>query len=141
MPTNADISLKGLDSFSRKFLAKDVNAPSAEKEYIHVAPGQRVSAENMKRYEETRQTDFIRRSGSFTEDLVAFVVEQKRLRMLDDTETVFALALANINLRNAYGSPQNGETLSAGRQAELLAEFDEICRGAQDYYDANAGGD
>lgn len=134
--TPDDISLKGLDNFSKKFLLQGDD--TAEKEYIHVAPGQKVSDEHLKRYHDERQRDFIRRAGAFAEDLVAFIVEQKKLRQLGDTETVFALALCNINLRNAYGSPQNEKDFTPEKRASLLDEFDEICAGAQDYYDANA---
>jgi hypothetical protein len=84
---------------------------------------------------------FIERAGSFAEDLVAFIIEQKRLRNLSDIETVFGLALANINLRNAYGSPQGKESardFTPEKRAALLEEFDDVCAGAQDYYDANA---
>lgn len=135
MPKKEDISLKGLDQFSRKFLLQ--NAPPGEEEYIHVSPGQKANPEALKKYEDERMRDFIRRAGSFTEDLVAFVVEQKRLRNLSDVETVFGLALANINLRNAYGSPQGEEHFTVEKRTALLEEFDEICAGAQDYYDAN----
>jgi hypothetical protein len=129
-----DISLKGLDTFSKRFLFSN---EEEEKEYIHVAPGQQLSAAALKRYAEERQREFIQRSGTFAEDLLAFIVEQKRMRQLKDTETVFALALANINLRNSYGSPQNEAPYTLEKRTALLAEFDEICAGAQDYYDAN----
>ncbi len=135
MPKPSDISLKGLDQFSRRFLLR--NAPPGETEYIHVSPGQKAAPEAVKKYEQERQRDFIHRAGSFTEDLVAFVVEQKKLRNLSDMETVFGLALANINLRNAYGSQQGDEAFTPEKRDALLEEFDEICAGAQDYYDAN----
>jgi hypothetical protein len=137
MPNPPDISLKGLDTFSKKFLLQGTDG-TTEQEYIHVSPGQKVSDEALKRYHEERQRDFIKRAGSFTEDLVAFIVEQKKLRQLGDTETVFAIALANINLRNTYGSPQDESDFTPEKRERLLDEFDEICAGAQDYYDANA---
>ncbi len=135
MPKPSEISIKRLDSFSRRFLLQ--SAPPGEQEYISVAPGQKASAEAIKRYEEERMRDFIRRAGSFTEDLVAFVVEQKQLRNLSDVETVFGLALATINLRNAYGTAQGEETVTDEKREAYLSEFDEVCFGAQEFFEAN----
>jgi len=136
MPKQNDISIKGLDSFSRKFLLQ--SSPPGEQEYISVAPGQKASPEAVRRYEEERMRDFIQRAGSFTEDLVAFVVEQKQLRSLSNIETVFAVALATINLRNAYGSEQDEQPMTPEKRDAYLEEFDDICVGAQAFFDANS---
>ncbi len=136
MPKPEDISIKGLDKFSRRFLLQ--SSPPGEQEFISVAPGQKASPTAIKRYEEERMRDFIHRAGSFTEDLIAFVVEQKQLRNLSDVETVFGLALATINLRNAYGSKQGEEEISDAKRESYLAEFDEVCVGAQEFFDENS---
>jgi hypothetical protein len=131
-----DISIKGLDTFSRQFLSA-----GGEAEYVSVAKGQQIKPEALKKYQQQRETEFITRAGSFCEDLIAFVVEQKKLRELSDIETVFGIALATIQLRIAYGQPQNAEeakTMTPEKKAALLEEFDSICIGAQDFYDANA---
>lgn len=135
--SESDISLKGLDDFSKKFL--DGGSPSdSSEELVKVTRGQKLSDAAIQQYQEQRKVDFIKRAGSFTEDLVAFIVEQKRLRELSDSEVIFGLALANINLRHAYGSPQGKEkTLSEDERQKLLDTFDEVCWGAQQYWDAN----
>jgi hypothetical protein len=131
-----DISVKGLDDFSRKYLVGP--AMPNEEEYVTVQGGQKAGKEAIDRYFETRKKDFIQRAGSFTEDLVAFIIEQKTKRSLSDRETVFAIALTNINLRHASGSPQSKtETVSPARKEELLKEFDEVCWGAQSFWEAN----
>jgi hypothetical protein len=131
-----EISVKGLDEFSRKYLTRD--SRPTEEEYITVTGGQKASNEAINHYYEERKLDFIKRAGAFTEDLVAFIIEQKKMRELSDRETVFAIALTNINLRHAYGSPQAGEKeVPVERQQELLNEFDEVCWGAQQFWDAN----
>lgn len=130
------VSVQGLDDFSRKFLFAN-QTPKAD-EYVTVIGKQTITPEALKKYERERIEDFIKRAGSFTEDLVGFIVQQKRLRELSDMETVFGIALACINLRALYGSPQGGEkVLSAEQKEKLLEEFDEICFGAQQYYDAH----
>lgn len=135
---NNDISLKGLDTFSKQFLLGNAGPKEGEAEYISVAKGQQLKPEVVKRYQEERMSDFVKRSCSFTEDLVAFFIEQKKMRSLSDIEAVFGLALATINLRNTYGSAQGGEKPFTEEQAKaMLDEFDAICGGAQDYYDAN----
>jgi len=138
MANDDDISLKGLDSFSKQFLIGKDGPKEGDVEYVSVAQGQQIKPEVMKRYQEERLRDFIKRAGSFTEDLLAFVVEQKKLRSLSDVETIFGLALATINLRNTYGSAQGDEKPFTPEEAEKqLLFFDSVCMGAQDYYDAN----
>jgi hypothetical protein len=131
-----EISIKGLDGFSKQFLGRSV--AEDETEYIRTTDGQKASAAAVDKYHAERSTDFIKRSGHFTSDLIAFIMDQKNLRDLTDTETVFGLALTNINLRNAFGSPQGAEkSLTAAEKEALLESFDKICEGAQDYWDAN----
>ena len=132
-----DVSLKGLDSFSRKFLFGGKETPKAE-EYVTVTGRQAVSQEALVKYEKERMEDFVKRAGTFTEDLIAFISQQKKLRSLSDIETIFGLALACINLRTAYGSPQGREkALTEHQREKLLGEFDEVCYGAQQYFDAH----
>lgn len=135
------MTVKGLDNFSEKFLGGDETSSTVgQEEYVQVTKGQKVSQEALKNYNETRVKDFIHRAGSFTEDLIAFIVEQKSLRNLTDTELVFALALTNINLRDAYASPQTEDEekeFSAEKKKKLLQKFDEICWGAQQYWEHN----
>lgn len=131
-----DVSLKGLDEFSKQFLFHKGNVDPDE--YITVQSGQTASDEAMANYQKERAEDFIKRAGSFTEDLVAFIIEQKKLRGLSDIETIFGIALANINLRVNYASQQASDpTLTPTQKKDLLEEFDSICWGAQQFYDAN----
>jgi hypothetical protein len=125
-----EISLKGLDSFSKSFL---LNGDSTKKAEVKVASGQKLSPDGLKKYEDELKRDFIRRAGGFSEDLVAFIMEQKQKRDLSPIETVFAVALSTINMREAYG----GDAKSEDREARL-SEFDSACYGAQEYYDANS---
>jgi len=81
----------------------------------------------LENYEKQRQEEFIKRAGAFTEDLVAYIIDERKRRNLTDNETIFGLALANINLRNDYG----------GEKGELLSEFDAVCYQAQQYWDSN----
>jgi hypothetical protein len=131
------MAVKGLDDFSKQFLG---HAGDEGAEYVQVSKGQKVDDEAVRKYNDSRVEDFINRSGSFTEDLIGFIVEQKQRRNLSDTETVFGVALATINLRNAYGSPQaesEKEAFTDEKRAELLKEFDRICYGAQKYWENN----
>lgn len=139
MAKDNEVSLKGLDTFSKQFLLSGTqNAQKGEPEYITVGEGQKVSPAALKHYDEERAKAFMLRAGSFTEDLIAFIVEQKKMRDLDDVSAIFGIALANINLRNAYGNPQGDAAKTTPEEREnLLAEFDAICMGAQEYYDAN----
>lgn len=93
----------------------------------------KASAEAIARYEAQRNDEFIKRAGAFTEDLVAYIIDERKRRDLSDHETVFALALANINLRSDYGTPKPGED----NKDALLDEFDQLCYQAQQYWDSN----
>jgi len=142
-PLDPQISLKGLDDFSRKFLTGDTRAEGEGPEFVKTTVtktgGSAVSDAALKSYYEQRKVDFIRRAATFTEDLIAFIVEQKRMRNLSDEESIFGIALANINLRDAYGRPQGREKALTAEEAEALrARFDELCWGAQQYFDANS---
>jgi len=136
------ISLKGLDDFSRKFLTGDSRPEAEGEEFIHTPvtkqAGSKAPAAALEAYHKQRKVDFVRAAATFTEDLIAFIVEQRKARNLSDEETVFGIALATINLRNAYGSPQGAEkALTAEQRTAMLERFDEICWGAQQYFDAN----
>lgn len=132
----SDISTKGLDDFSTRFLSRD---RPGEQEIV-VTKGSAAKPEALKRYEEQRKEEFIKRAATFTEDVIAFIIDERQKRGLSDAETVFGIALACINLRNAYGNPQSDEEVKAfnsEKQAALLSEFDEICYHAQQYWDNN----
>lgn len=138
MAKDEDVSLKGLDNFSKQFLLNNQELKEGDPEYIKVTEGQSLKPEAVKRYEEVRTREFIKRAASFTDDLVGFVIQQRKFRSLSDMEVIFGLALANINLRNAYGNPPNqGLALTQTERDALFAQFDAICGGAQEYYDAN----
>lgn len=128
--SDSDISVKGLDDFAKQFLSGAQASP--DEEHIYVAGGQKASEAALAKYFEERKTDFIKRAGSFTEDLMAFFIEQKKMRELSDRESIFALALASIQLRHAYGYAED-----TNKTAELLEEFDAVCWGAQQFWDAN----
>ena len=133
---STDISTKGLDDFSVKFLG-GTDKPS-ETEYINVKPGQKITDERLQAYYKSKSADFIRRAGSFTEDLIGFLYEQREKRGLSAVEAIFGIALANINLRESYArSPEGEAALTDKERQALYDQFDEICGGAQDYYDAN----
>ena len=132
-----ETSVKGLDDFSRKFLTGQRPSDSGTSE-VFMTRGQKLSDAAMKQYQEQRTTEFINRAGSFTEDLVAFVIDQRKKRELSDFETIFGIALMTINFRSAYGSKQGNEKEpSKEDRQKLLDTFDEICWGAQQYWDAN----
>ena len=136
MAKDADISTKGLDEFAIKFLSgkKSLNPDDP----VVVTKGQKLSDAAVRQYEEHKKSDFIQRAGKFTEDLIGFIIEQKQMRNLSDPETIFGLALMSINMRNAYGSTQKGEKpLTAEEKQAMLDMFDDICWGAQQYWDAN----
>lgn len=132
-----DISTKGLDGFAKNFLIGDSDADS---EYIVAAKGQQASEEALARYMETRKEEFVRRAGQFTEDMVAHFVEQKKMLNLTDVEALFAVALFTINLRNSFTSPQTEEeekNFTLEHKKKLEKQFDEICWGAQQFWEAN----
>ncbi len=140
MPKDDEISIKGLDTFSQQFFLSESKDPTKQ-EFVTVNKGQALSPEKVKAYQEERMREFIQRAGSFTEDLIGFIFEQKSKRNLTDIETVFGVALATINLRNSYENagvqPGSMSTPSAEQRTANLAEFDNICMGAQDFWDAN----
>lgn len=136
MSEENDLSVKGLDDFSRQFLAS--NTAPTEEEYVNVTGGQEASKEAIAKYHDERKTEFIKRAGNFTEDLVAFIVEQKKMRGLSAKEVVFAVALTNINLRSHYGrSTAEDASPTEKTSEEYLKEFDTICWAAQQFWDAN----
>lgn len=129
-------NLDGLDTFGRKYLGT-----AADTEILVSEGGPTEAAKLQAAYARQATEDFVQRAGSFTEDLVGFVVEQKKIRQLDDKAVVFGLALANINLRNSFCSPQNSDEQKGfdGKQKKQLeTEWDEICWAAQCYFDKNA---
>lgn len=134
---NDDISLKGLDNFSKSFLASGVTP--GETEYIKVGQGQTISDDALARYAEERKKEFIRRAGNFTEDLIAFFAQQQKIRNLTHYEAAFALALTTIQLRNSYAgrNVKLGQKPTEELTAANLEEFDNICAYAQEFFDAN----
>ncbi len=125
--------LDALDSFSRKYLM------GADKDIL-IEKGNANSDKIQEAYFKQAKEDFINRAGSFTEDLIGFLVEQKKKRDLDDKTVIFSLALANINLHNSYCAPQNSgeqKAFTAEQKQALSKEWDEICWAAQCYYNEN----
>lgn len=136
--TDTPVSTKGLDEFGKKYLFGE--SPADKDEYI-MHQGQSATTEAVERYEKERLEEFQKRAGHFTEDLIAFIMEQRSVRGLSDLETIFGLALTNINLRHAYGSPQGEEKeIDEEEQTILLAKFDGVCWSAQQYWDAHTDG-
>ena len=132
----AKTKVKGLDSFEAKFLGV---TPGKEAS-VAVQDGWKAPKEHLDKYAEQRKEEFINRAGAFTVDLLGFFKEQKVKRDLDDKECIFAVALATIQLRELYGSPQGvkeGQGFNAKKREELLALFDSVCECAQEYYDEN----
>lgn len=131
-------AVSGLDTFSQKYL---FGSDATDGKEILVADGDAQKSEKVKEiYLQRAKEEFIQRAGSFTEDLIGFIVDQKKRRNLDDKTVVFGLALANINLRNSFCSPQNGEEekeFNGKRKQTLETEWDEICWAAQCYFDEN----
>lgn len=118
--------LTGLDDFGKRYLLNN----ASEQEVVVSEKG--VDSEKIKeRYLRKAQEDFINRAGSFTEDLIGFILDQKKKRNLTDRESIFGLALANINLRSSYCE------LEENKKQELETEWDEICWAAQCYYNDN----
>ena len=120
-----------LDPKAKQFLDK---APVRE------IPGQ-VSKLAEQRVADYRDQEIIERAGAFYEDLLGFFLEMKKKHDYDDVESIAAVALFTINLRESYGSPQSpkekGEWTDAKRAARL-EEFDNICESMQAYYDENS---
>ena len=132
-------SIRTLDDFGRKYLLKEGATDSDIKAYAPTE-GAKGTTQITEKQAKLIQDEFIQRAGSFTEDLIGFIVDQKRLRDLDDKSVVFAIALANINLRNSFCSPQNSieqKEFDETSGKKLSAEWDEICWAAQCYYNEN----
>ena len=99
-----------------------------------------TSSEASDRLSAYRQKEFRDRAGSFAENLVAFFIEERKRHGYLDDECVGAVALFTINLREAYGSPQNDDeqkTWTDEDRARRLGEFDAVCGEMQLYYDEN----
>lgn len=115
--------------------AKDFLGPGPVREV-----GAQVSKEAETRIGEFRKKEFLDRAGSFTEELVAFFVQQRKKHDFLDDECVAAVALFTINLRESYGTPQNDDERkdwTPEKREEKLGVFDLICEQMQDYYDEN----
>ena len=84
-----------------------------------------------------RYRQFIKTAGGFAEEIVDFFRDRHANIGSTDDEAVFALALATINLRHAFGSPQAADNKETFDAAAALAHFDAICAQAQKYHDEN----
>ena len=118
-----------LDDLAKKFLAGG--------QPVQVVPTQEAT-KAAGRIAEYRTQEFLERSGGFYEELLGFFLQQKKKHNYLDEECVGAIALFTINLREAYGRPQNSrekETWSDEKRDMRLAEFDRICEEMQNYYD------
>jgi ribonucleotide reductase beta subunit family protein with ferritin-like domain len=127
-------NLTSLDSFGRKYLM------GAEDKDILIEKGNANPDKVQEIFYQRAKEDFINRAGSFTEDLVGFIIEQKQKRALDDKSVIFSLALASINLHTSFCAPQNTEeqkSFNPDQKQALSKEWDEICYAAQCYYDEN----
>lgn len=135
MTTNTDKpKLDTLDAFSRKYLMGTVDKD------ILITGGNANPDKVQEAFYKQVKEDFINRAGSLTEDLIGFIIEQKKKRDLDDKTVVFSLALANINLHTSFCAPQNSEeekTFGAKQKQALSTEWEEICWAAQCYYNEN----
>jgi len=128
------LKLDSLDAFSRKHLMGVVDKD------IHIEKGTNNSDKVQEVFYQQVNEDFINRAGSFTEDLIGFIIEQKKKRDCDDKTVIFSLALANINLHNSFCAPQNTaeeKAFSVEQKQALSKEWDEICWAAQCYYNEN----
>jgi hypothetical protein len=130
--------IKGMSEYSRRFLEKAEDEGTSD---IKISEGDAaLSKKRQEEFSRIQAAEFIKKSGAFTEDLVAFIVDQKEKRGLEDRMVVFSLALANINLRHSYCAPQNASEQKAHnpeRNKELAKEWDEICWSAQCYFNEN----
>lgn len=132
-----ETALKGLDEYAKRFLIPSEDGPSDIKIDVGDMEG---AKKRLAIYVERQKEDFIQRAGNFTQDLVGFIVEQQRMRELDDRTVVFSLALANINLRHSYCDAQNKEEevkFDSRKKKELGKEWDSICWAAQSYFNEN----
>jgi len=134
-----DNSVDNLDTDSKNFIKKIEGKEVTTVTKTDGTPPE-VSEKVMDSFMGAYASDFIDRAGAFTEDLLAFIIEQKKTRGLSDPEAIFGVALANINLRAAYGRPQNSSeaNMTDAESEKLLEEFDQFCYGAQEYWDDNA---
>lgn len=114
------------------------------KQFLGTSPVTEVAGQTSttaeQRLLEFRKKEFIERAGAFAEDLIAFFVDQKRKNDFLDDECVAAIALLAMNLRTAYGEPQNDDEQKKWTdmmRTARLAEFDAICEAMQVYYDEN----
>lgn len=120
-----------LDPKAKQFLGADNAKASAPQ----------VSKLAATRVAEYRSKEIIERAGTFYEDLLGFFLEQKKKGDYLDEESIAAVALFTINLREAYGRPQSADekaNWTDAQRAEKLNEFDTICEAMQAYYDENA---
>jgi hypothetical protein len=109
------------------------------KQFLGEAP--QVSKLAATRVAEYRSKEIIERAGTFYEDLLGFFLEQKKKGDYMDEESIAAVALFTINLREAYGRAQSAEekaTWTDAHRKAKLDEFDTICEAMQAYYDENA---
>lgn len=87
-----------------------------------------------------RVKEILERSDSFYQDLMGFFIKERSRCSYMDEESVAAIALLAINLREAFGSPQNAKEetywTEEHRKARLY-QFDMICAEMQKYFDEN----
>lgn len=136
MAENDELSTKGLDVYAENFLQRKTEGA----EEITITKGQDLSEERIRNFQEQQKRDFIKRAGTFTEDLIGYIIEQKQIRNVDDRVVIFSLALANINLRASFCNPQNEEEVekwTPEKTKNAGKEWDTICWAAQAYFDEN----
>lgn len=121
-----------LDDRARQFLASG-DGP------IQTIPGQ-TSERAAERLAAAQRESRIKNGGKLAEDLIAFFVQQRKVHDYTDDESAAAVALFAINLRHAYGQPQNEKEDSEWSDETTesrLFEFDAICIDMQNYFDEN----
>jgi len=117
--------------------------PRADK---FLGEGQRTIRENQKSEKASdrilayRNREYVETTGRIAEELLAFLLEQRKRKDWLDDEVIGGVALFTINLRESFGSPQHStddKRWSPKYQAEQLAIFDTICEEMQRHFDRN----
>lgn len=132
-----------LDPKAQNFLANErlegSNTPSPAVTRL----GPQTASSGVKRDQmvvDFRVKEILERSDSFYQDLMGFFIKERNRCSYMDEESVAAVALFAINLREAFGSPQNAKeeaTWTEEHRKARLYQFDMICAGMQQYFDEN----
>lgn len=108
--------------------------------------GKRTIVENQKsttasaRILAYRNREYLEKTGRIAEELLAFLLEQRRDKDWLDDEVIGGVALFTINLRESFGSPQHATDDARWTpefRDEQLQIFDTICEEMQVHFDRN----